>query len=108
MLNLFSLYLEPSHDRARYARNYSIHLGKDLFGQWLVFTNFGPMGKKGLARKYAFEEIEEAHQRIQIILKKCFYPQNQASRHYQVKGFDIDSLNAPLPLSLVSLLPSIF
>ncbi|MBL0941891.1 MAG: WGR domain-containing protein [Alphaproteobacteria bacterium] len=108
MLNLFSLYLETSNVQAKHTRNYSIHLGKDLFGQWLVFTNFGPFGKKGLARKYAFEEIEEAHQRIQSILKKCFYKQNQISKHYQVKGFDIDSLNVPLPLSLVSMLPGIF
>jgi hypothetical protein len=108
MLNLFSIYLQSSHDKARFARNYSIHLGKDLFGEWLVFTTFGAIGKRGFARKYAFKEIEEAHHRIQIILKNCFYSKKHAIKHYQVKGFDIDSLNVPLPLSLIALLPDLF
>ncbi len=57
------------HLHASIARQYSVMLGQDLFGAWMLKTNFGRIGRKGTEISYTFSCKEEAYRKIKPLLK---------------------------------------
>ena len=72
------------HLHASIARQYSVMLGQDLFGAWMLKTNFGRIGRKGTEISYTFSSKEEAYRKIKPLLKKRASAQNRLGCPYQL------------------------
>ena len=52
------------------ARDYSIWMTVDLFGEWVVETCWGRIGAKGQRQRRSFPDAPSARRHVRTILKK--------------------------------------
>lgn len=64
------VYLRASNPSKNIRRWYSLRIGKDLFGEWLLISQWGRQGFRGQYKEYIFSNEAEAQQKYQTILKK--------------------------------------
>jgi len=79
-----SFYLQARNPERNISRQYSVVLGQDLFGAWMLHTNFERIGRKGREISYTFSSKEEAYQKIKPIVKKRASAQNRLGCSYQL------------------------
>lgn len=69
-MQLLLLHLQALSPQKNIFRDYSILVGKDLLGDWIVSITYGRINAKGTNRVYAFNSKEEAFSRVRAILQK--------------------------------------
>ena len=69
-MNLLSLHLQACFPERNIFRAYSIWLGQDLFGDWMVSVTYGRIRARGTTRSYVFSSKEDAFKKLTTILRK--------------------------------------
>ena len=69
-MNLLSLHLQACSPERNIFRAYSLWLGQDLFGDWMVSVTYGRLRTKGTTRLYVFSSKEDALKKLTAILRK--------------------------------------
>lgn len=83
-MNFEPTYLRASNSLKNVNRWYSIRLGQDLFGEWLLITQWGRYGFKGQYKEYVFFQEEVAHKEFQRILKKRLNAHGRIGCNYKI------------------------
>lgn len=63
-------YLKALNPEKNVNRWYSLRMGQDLFGEWLLITQWGRNGFKGQYKEHIYTEEAFAQKEYQRILKK--------------------------------------
>jgi len=63
-------------------RWYSLRIGQDLFGEWILLTQWGRNGFKGQSKEYVFSNEDLAQKKFQYILKKRLNAQKRIGCNY--------------------------
>ena len=69
-MNLLSLHLQACSPERNIFRAYSIWLGQDLLGDWIVSVTYGRIRVRGTTRAYVFASKEEGLHKLKSILRK--------------------------------------
>ncbi len=75
-------YLRATNLSKNIRRWYSLRMGQDLFGDWLLITQWGRQGFKGHYKQYVFPEEAKAQKEFQRILKKRLNARNRIGCNY--------------------------
>ncbi|KJS38113.1 MAG: hypothetical protein VR70_11000 [Rhodospirillaceae bacterium BRH_c57] len=86
MLAELRLRLEAVDDTRNIRRGYSIHAGRDLFGQWCVEARWGRLGSPNgtVMRLHAGDEVE-ARKAVRAALRKRQTSPRRIGVPYEVK-----------------------
>lgn len=77
-------YLKASNPLLNVNRWYSLTIMKDLFGDWLLITQWGRQGFKGQFKQYAFKEESALHKAFQSTLKKRLTSHKRIGCNYEI------------------------
>ena len=109
MLNLLRITLEARNLERGLHRSYTVQLGRDLLGAWVVSITYGRGGVAGQMKSYPFDDLETARKRVKAALKRRLSAPGRIGVPYVVQalsvapGFEIASW---LPPELGSLPPA--
>lgn len=78
------IYLRATNPSKNVNRWYSLRLAQDLFGNWLLITQWGRQGFKGQYKQYAFSEEPAAKKAFGRILKKRLHAKSRIGCNYEV------------------------
>jgi len=78
------LFLKAENNDLNIHRWYSLTMGQDLFGEWLLITQWGRIGYKGQLREYIFPEEKEAQREYNRILRKRLNSQKRIGCGYRI------------------------
>ena len=87
------LHLRATNPSKNLYRWYSLHLCQDLFGTWLLITQWGRRGFKGQGKQYAFEDEERAQKELQRLLKKRLNSHKRIGCNYVIFSEEPFSIN---------------
>ena len=97
-MNLLAFHLQARFPDRNIFRAYSIWLGQDLFGDWMVSVTYGLIRAKGTTRSYVFLSREDALKKLTAILRKrsstykrlgCFYKLVDCHGDSVLNGIDL-------------------
>jgi predicted DNA-binding WGR domain protein len=84
-MTLFLIHLQARAPQQNIFRDYTIWLGKDLLGDWIVSITYGRIGAKGTNRIYTFNSREEALTKVRSILRKRASANKRSGCAYRIK-----------------------
>lgn len=84
-MTCFAIDLEARSPEANHWRAYSIQVGPDLFGDWLVDVTFGRIGRPGQSKRYVALSEEEAVQQTRALLKRRLSAPKRIGVAYQCR-----------------------
>lgn len=84
------IYLRAINSSKNVNRWYSLRLVQDLFGEWLVMTQWGRQGFKGQYKQYTFLEELAAKKAFGRILQKRLHAQRRIGCNYEIFNGDDD------------------
>lgn len=70
MMTVFDLALEARDESRNIARSYSLRVGRDLFGTWVMELQHGRRGTRGRLRLLAFGDEAEVRREVRRRLKR--------------------------------------
>lgn len=79
-------YLRASNPIKNVNRWYSLRMGQDLFGEWLLITQWGRNGFKGQYKEYVFNNQDLAQKTFQRVLKKRLNSKNRIGCNYVISS----------------------
>ena len=88
---MVSLHLQACSPERNIFSAYSIWLGQDLFGDWMVSVTSGRIRAKGTTRSYVFSSREEALVKPQSILRKRVSAYKRLSCGYKLVDYQGDN-----------------
>ena len=77
-------YLRATNPSKNIRRWYSLRIGQDLFGDWLLIIQWGRQGFKGQYKQYVFSDEATAQKELQRILKKRLNAQKRIGCNYLI------------------------
>ena len=101
MLNLLRITLEARNPEQGLHRSYTVQLGRDLLGAWVVSITYGHAGVAGQMKFYPFDDLEAARKRVKAALKRRLSAPGRIGVPYVVRelsvapGFEIASWLPP-------------
>ena len=78
------LYLRAVNPSKNINRWYSLKMGQDLFGEWLLITQWGWFGFNGQSKEYVFSEEKLAQKKFQIVLDKRLKARARIGCSYEI------------------------
>jgi predicted DNA-binding WGR domain protein len=84
-MTLFLIHLQARAPQQNIFRDYTIWLGKDLLGDWIVSITYGRIGSKGTHRTYAFNFKEKALYKVRTILRKRASANKRSGCAYRIR-----------------------
>ena len=77
-------YLKAHNPSKNVNRWYSLRMGQDLFGDWLLITQWGRNGFNGQYKEYVYPEEDLAQKKYQHILQKRLNAQKRIGCNYLI------------------------
>lgn len=90
-MHLLFLRLQARSPERNTSRAYSLWLGQDLFGNWVIQVIYGRIGSKGITKVYVFPSREEVYQRLKLILRRRASSQKRLGCSYKLVEYQADS-----------------
>ena len=78
------LHLKAENSDSNVYRWYSLTMGQDLFGEWMLITKWGRIGYKGQLKEYVFPEEKLAQREYQRILRKRLNSHKRIGCRYRI------------------------
>jgi predicted DNA-binding WGR domain protein len=69
-MNVLGILLHARNPERNIARAYTLRMGQDLFGNWIVQIIYGRIGTKGIVKNYLCDSKEQALEKVREILKR--------------------------------------
>jgi len=69
-MNLLGILLHAKNPEHNIARAYTIRMGQDLFGNWIVQIIYGRIGTKGIEKNYLCSSKDHALEKVREVLKR--------------------------------------
>ena len=69
-MNLLSLHLQARFPERNIFRAYSVWVGQDLLGDWVLQITYGRIGAKGTTKTYLCTSQEDAFHKVKTILNR--------------------------------------
>ena len=69
-MNLLGILLQAKNPERNIARTYTIRMGQDLFGDWIVQISYGRIGARGIEKNYLCTSKEQALEKVRQILNR--------------------------------------
>jgi len=90
-MNLLSLHLQARFPEKNIFRAYSLWVGQDLLGDWLLRITYGRIGAKGTTKTYLCSSREDALYKVKTILKRRQSSYKRIQCYYKLVDKQIDS-----------------
>lgn len=77
-------YLKAVNHTKNVNRWYSLRVGQDLFGEWILITQWGRQGFKGQYKEYVFSDEGLIQKEVKRILKKRLNAKTRIGCNYEI------------------------
>lgn len=84
MINILSIRLQAILEGHNIFREYGLHVGKDLFGEWILTTTNSRIGNLGKLRYYSFKSLEELQKKLHQLLNRRQRAKNRIGVDYKI------------------------
>jgi predicted DNA-binding WGR domain protein len=90
-MNLLSLHLQARFPEKNIFRAYSLWIGQDLLGDWVLQITYGRIGSKGTTKTYLCASKEDALHKVKTILKRRQSSYKRIGCDYKLVDGQMDS-----------------
>ena len=90
-MNLLSLHLQARFPEKNIFRAYSLWIGRDLLGDWVLQITYGRIGSRGTTKTYLCTSKEDALHKVKTILKRRQSSYKRIGCDYKLVDGQMDS-----------------
>jgi predicted DNA-binding WGR domain protein len=83
----WKIHLHAKNPAQNICRWYSIHVDKNLFGEWCLYLSYGRIGHQGQLKRSFWSDVALLLRQLKTILRKRLNATKRIGCNYEIVGF---------------------